>query len=292
MIDTNPMVCVPRDLLEEALDAAAAVGMQDVADELDRILTPSTAPYKFSSAVLWRHREKKPGRVWNFTEYREVAEKAIRLGYEVQGFADIREFERLAEANLHHRNLEIEADDLIKSLRAQLSEIQQAARAVFSARDADEFPYGHPGHQHAERGRWDSTGAKCRDCATYDRLEELANQPDLHRQATALQDVAVERARQIQVEDRHPDHDDAYTSCELAVAAAMYALYSDSFPVEGYPPKLWPWDAKWWKPKNYRTDLVRAGALILAEIERLDRQQIRAAHSAASTEDTEQGEPS
>lgn len=35
----------------------------------------------------------------------------------------------------------------------------------------------------------------------------------------------------------------------------------------------WPWPSKWWKPKSQRRDLVRAGALILAEIERLDRQQ-------------------
>ena len=35
----------------------------------------------------------------------------------------------------------------------------------------------------------------------------------------------------------------------------------------------WPhtWDASWWKPKDRRRDLVRAGALIIAEIERLDR---------------------
>lgn len=43
MNDTNRMVSVPSELLEQALDAAAAVGMQDVADELDRILTPTTA---------------------------------------------------------------------------------------------------------------------------------------------------------------------------------------------------------------------------------------------------------
>ncbi|AYO01077.1 hypothetical protein D8767_19825 [Pseudomonas sp. LTGT-11-2Z] len=43
MNDTNRMVSVPNELLEQALDAAAAVGMQDVADELDRILTPTTA---------------------------------------------------------------------------------------------------------------------------------------------------------------------------------------------------------------------------------------------------------
>jgi hypothetical protein len=28
---------------------------------------------------------------------------------------------------------------------------------------------------------------------------------------------------------------------------------------------------EWWKPTNRRRDLVKAGALILAEIERLDR---------------------
>ncbi|OUM34776.1 hypothetical protein OZ911_08645 [Pseudomonas fortuita] len=43
MINDLHPVSVPRELLEQALDAAAAVGMQDVADELDRILTPTTA---------------------------------------------------------------------------------------------------------------------------------------------------------------------------------------------------------------------------------------------------------
>lgn len=43
MINDLHPVSVPRELLEQALDAAVAVGMQDVADELDRILTPTTA---------------------------------------------------------------------------------------------------------------------------------------------------------------------------------------------------------------------------------------------------------
>ncbi|MCA4074584.1 hypothetical protein LD001_04460 [Pseudomonas kurunegalensis] len=42
MNDSNRTVSVPCELLEQALDAAAAIGMQDVADELDRILTPTT----------------------------------------------------------------------------------------------------------------------------------------------------------------------------------------------------------------------------------------------------------
>jgi hypothetical protein len=37
------------------------------------------------------------------------------------------------------------------------------------------------------------------------------------------------------------------------------------------PPREWPWESTAWKPKGTRADLVRAGALILAEIERLDR---------------------
>lgn len=125
MNDTNQMVSVPCELLEQALDAAAAVGMQDVVDELNRILTPSTVVHQLLSAVLWRHRDKKPGRVWNYTEHKEVAEIAIRRGQVVQGFADTCELERLAEANLHHRNLQIEADDLIKSLRDQLAALKQ-----------------------------------------------------------------------------------------------------------------------------------------------------------------------
>jgi len=34
---------------------------------------------------------------------------------------------------------------------------------------------------------------------------------------------------------------------------------------------VWTWERAWWKPTTRRRDLVKAGALILAEIERLDR---------------------
>lgn len=52
MSNSNQMVSVPCELLEQALDAAAAVGMQDVADELNRILTPSIAQPAELSDVL------------------------------------------------------------------------------------------------------------------------------------------------------------------------------------------------------------------------------------------------
>lgn len=44
---------------------------------------------------------------------------------------------------------------------------------------------------------------------------------------------------------------------------------------DGHVPPTWPWGAEWWKPKEPRRDLVRAGALIIAEIERLDRREGR-----------------
>jgi hypothetical protein len=55
----------------------------------------------------------------------------------------------------------------------------------------------------------------------------------------------------------------------MAKAAACYALGSQGWPQRGV--NFWPWDASWWKPASNRRNLVKAGALILAEIERLDR---------------------
>lgn len=93
----------------------------------------------------------------------------------------------------------------------------------------------------------------------------------------ALDDIAAERQRQIEREGYPADHDDRYSWGALAYAGAAYALSgggSDAFR-ERYstedPPSMWPWLPRFWKPKDRRTDLVRAAALILAEIERLDR---------------------
>ncbi len=59
----------------------------------------------------------------------------------------------------------------------------------------------------------------------------------------------------------------------MADAAASYAYYAH---VENYneAPSMWPWAEEWWKPINPRRNLVKAAALILAEIERLDRATI------------------
>lgn len=88
----------------------------------------------------------------------------------------------------------------------------------------------------------------------------------------AILDVAGERARQIETEGWTTAHDDQHDEGELAAAAACYALSVTRNAEEPPPPPpMWPWDAEWWKPQDRRRNLVRAGALIVAEIERLDR---------------------
>lgn len=89
----------------------------------------------------------------------------------------------------------------------------------------------------------------------------------------ALRDVAAERRRQIEEEGWTPEHDDQHINGDMACAAAAYAFHAgtrERFYAED-PLGFWPWDPSWWKPKDPRRDLVRAAALIIAEIERLDR---------------------
>jgi hypothetical protein len=85
--------------------------------------------------------------------------------------------------------------------------------------------------------------------------------------------VIAERARQIQQEGWTAEHDDSHKTGEIALAAACYALHRS--PVMCDVREYWPWDPSWWKPKNTRRDLVRAAALLIAEIERLDRETDR-----------------
>jgi hypothetical protein len=84
-------------------------------------------------------------------------------------------------------------------------------------------------------------------------------------------DVLAERQRQIEMEGWTAEHDDLWTGGELASAGVAYALASHE--IERAPME-WPWDKEWWKPKNRRRNLVRAAALIIADIDRMDRTQV------------------
>ncbi|CAG9193979.1 hypothetical protein BCAR13_110078 [Paraburkholderia caribensis] len=99
----------------------------------------------------------------------------------------------------------------------------------------------------------------------------------------AARDVLAERERQVTTEGWTTAHDDEHDSEEMAIAAACYAESAGGFHHPSTVPSNWPWTSKWWKPTTPRRDLVKAGALILAEIERLDR-----ASSAAASDKEDQ----
>lgn len=76
--------------------------------------------------------------------------------------------------------------------------------------------------------------------------------------------IAQERQRQIDVEGYRPEHDRHHCNGELVDAAACYLA-------PRLADKYWPWHRSYWKPSpdNRVRELVKAGALIAAEIDRL-----------------------
>lgn len=104
-------------------------------------------------------------------------------------------------------------------------------------------------------------------------------------ESVGAQMIAQERRRQVQEEGWSPEHDDRRDEGEMASAAACYAgitTYPETirrmYAPQRTPLGGWPWDKDWWKPsEDPLRNLVRAGALIAAEI---DRRRRKAAHEA------------
>jgi len=111
-------------------------------------------------------------------------------------------------------------------------------------------------------------GRVCEDC-----LMEWAA-----RQSRAALDVLAERRRQQEVEGWTADHDDRHVRGELGAMAACHAVpsrFRDIATATLWPRKI---DRKRFKPAGafdgtqaHRRDLIRAAALLIADIERLDR---------------------
>jgi len=99
---------------------------------------------------------------------------------------------------------------------------------------------------------------------------------------TGIELIAEERQRQIEKEGWSISHDAHHDKCELALAAAVYATPVNyrEFKTETINvydekvaeiPSMWPFEDSWYKPspENRVKELVKAGALIAAEIDRL-----------------------
>lgn len=94
---------------------------------------------------------------------------------------------------------------------------------------------------------------------------------------TGIELIAAERKRQIEVEGWTSRHDDWHKNGEMARLAALYATRHVKWRKTGKARTLfrmlWPsqWARQWWKPRTPIANLVRAGALIAAELDRLAR---------------------
>lgn len=102
----------------------------------------------------------------------------------------------------------------------------------------------------------------------------------LQPEETGVALIAAERSRQATKEGWTDTHDDTHTNGALALAAASYVLHTlkqkRTFRVAAVPltkiaDDLWPFAPEWFKPGDPVRDLTKAGALIAAEIDRLQR---------------------
>ena len=146
---------------------------------------------------------------------------------------------------------------------------------------ADDLPHCDCLNECGDDGR--VADGRVKKCFRYDQVQRDMWQ---WQTAAALQncmtpaaaDVLRERRRQVEDEGYDLAHDDAHVNDEIAAAACFYAM----------PPGAREWDASstgygrtlglaiipegWTVMEgDRRRELVKAGALILAEIERLDR---------------------
>lgn len=92
--------------------------------------------------------------------------------------------------------------------------------------------------------------------------------------------IRLERERQKTVEGWTLKHDDEHDGMELAQAAVCYAMPPKREPLD-YRAQFWPdsWSPEWFKPskENRIRELEKAGALIAAEIDRMERLNSRGA---------------
>jgi len=87
--------------------------------------------------------------------------------------------------------------------------------------------------------------------------------------------IKQERERQTQAEGWSAKHDDEHERGELALMGAAYALstYTEKDMAVEVIDEVFCYfgDSTWFKPKDPMRNLVRAGALIAAEIDRRQR---------------------
>lgn len=96
---------------------------------------------------------------------------------------------------------------------------------------------------------------------------------------TGVKIISEERRRQITEKGYTFEEDDRQNKDQLALAAACYSIpyHLRQYMLEHYKIYLWPWESLSYKPSKSQIgndrihELAKAGALIAAEIDRLQR---------------------
>ncbi|WP_324022834.1 hypothetical protein RFF38_00260 [Pasteurella multocida] len=94
---------------------------------------------------------------------------------------------------------------------------------------------------------------------TKERLQEMF-------ESVGVTLIASERQHQQSEKGFTLNSDTQYTNDELVRAAMCYMQAQSRHAIM---PGLWSWGKNYWNPKDRKQNLIRAGALIAAEIDRL-----------------------
>lgn len=99
------------------------------------------------------------------------------------------------------------------------------------------------------------------------RYRQLVAEEELQKSSPVLMDVLRERARQGE-ERRYGEGRDLV---DAAVTYALAAAYPEL--TSHWWRQFWPWRRNLWNPESPRRNLVRAAALLITQIEKLDREE-------------------
>jgi len=301
---TREMIDAPQDHGEKTLWYMEVAGPDDMhavpdfwtglawAAELNAFIAARAAKEKWAADDNWPLTQATIRR-WTWS----AEQHATMLARELSERQEHAEKRAAAIADVERENRELRA--YLKAFCAATIDPEDRGRDV-SAHEANpfityQFLYVEEGDPQADRTITGGQVRRAMELVGFDKLkiqpsdrtiaDELTEARDLRREIGylrrleegALGEIARERRRQVEAEGWTPEHDDTHGNGEMATAAGCYAfmggLYDHArrrIEREGAPYR-WPWDPSWWKPIDNRRDLVKAGALILAELERLDR---------------------
>lgn len=273
--------CDPVQICSAQCDSCAKqarAALKAIVDERAECIAWANAngftKYHESMCAAWEERARRAAQQLS-TEIGEL--KAKLVSYELEREDQIRYLAAQSEEIADLKQQLAHADARVGLTAEARATIMDACQSI--SRRADEIKESNA----SADGTWCDADEKAFYYAELSLLERLVSllattQQPRAEVTDAARDVLDERHRQIDAEGWTPAHDDEHDECEMALAAIVYTESAVGY----HPscPDTWPWSPKWFKPTTPRRDLVKAAALVIAEIERLDRAATRTGASS------------